>query len=219
VNLYDKSAMEPAHISSLLAPFVRHPLTDTQLRQLAAYLDLLLKWNARTNLTAVRDPEQIVVRHFGESLFAAEHLFATEAAQSVIDLGSGAGFPGIPIAIYAPDAQVTLIESQNKKATFLKEVARRLPLKNVAVFPGRGEAYPNKAAVVTMRAVEKFDTALTTAAGLVSPHGRLALLIGADQAVAAAMSSGELHWADPLPIPQSERRVLLVGRATPNLRS
>jgi 16S rRNA (guanine527-N7)-methyltransferase len=207
--------MDLSHIAGLLAPFLRHPLNDEQLRQLGAYLDLLLKWNAKTNLTAVRDPEQILARHFGESLFAAEHLLAGEPARSVIDLGSGAGFPGLPIAIYAPQAQVTLIESQNKKATFLKEVARSLPLKNVTVFAGRGEMYPAKADVVTMRAVEKFGDALGVASKLVAPGGRLASLIGAEQVAATVGAEPELHWADAMPIPQSERRVLLVGKAQP----
>ena len=207
--------MDSSHIAGLLAPFLRHRFAADQLQQLSAYLDLLLKWNAKTNLTSVRDPEQIVTRHFGESLFAAEHLFAADAAQSVIDLGSGAGFPGLPLAIYAPDAQVTLIESQNKKATFLKEVVRNLPLKNVTVFAGRGETYPGKADVVTMRAVEKFTDALPVAAKLVAPGGRLALLIGADQANAAVNAQSVFHWADPAAIPQSQRRVVLVGRAAP----
>ncbi len=207
--------MDASHIAGLLAPFLRHPLGEEPLRQLGAYLDLLLKWNAKTNLTAVRDPEQIVARHFGESLFAAEHVCVTEAAQSVIDLGSGAGFPGLPFAIYAPSAHVTLIESQNKKATFLKEVARSLPLKNVTVFTGRGETYEGTADVVTMRAVEKFTDALPIAAKLVTPGGRLALLIGAEQAKSAVDAQPVFHWADPFAIPQSERRVVLVGRAAP----
>jgi 16S rRNA (guanine527-N7)-methyltransferase len=208
--------MEPAHISSLLAPFLRHPLTDTQLRQLGAYLDLLQKWNARTNLTAVRDPEQIVTRHFGESLFAAATLLYDAPAASVIDLGSGAGFPGLPIAIFAPAAEVTLIESQNKKATFLKEVVRTLALPNVTVFRGRGETFAGTANLVTMRAVEKFEAALNVAARLVAPGGRLALLIGAEQSQVCANALPMLHWADSQPIPQSSRRVLLVCRASPS---
>jgi 16S rRNA (guanine527-N7)-methyltransferase len=206
--------MDSARISTLLAPFLQHPLTDLQLRQLSDYLDLLLKWNAKTNLTAVRDPEQIVARHFGESLFVANALLHEGRAASVIDLGSGAGFPGLPLAIYAPHAQVTLIESQNKKATFLKEVARTLPLPNVTVYTGRGETFPAQANLVTMRAVEKFEDALRVAAKLVAPGGRFALLIGAEQAQSCANALPNVHWADARPIPQSSRRVLLVGRTS-----
>lgn len=152
--------------------------------QLAAYLDLLLRWNAKTNLTAIRDPEQIVTRHFGESLFAAGVLFGQAKPQPgtmLADLGSGAGFPGLPIKLAFPALQVTLIESQNKKATFLKEVIRALKLDGIAVYSGRAEQWGKHADVVTLRAVERFESTLPIAAGLVAPGGRLCLLIGAGQ--------------------------------------
>src|SRR5882757_2759647 len=174
--------MDHIKISELLQPFLgNEALTQRQLEQLSAYLALLLKWNAKINLTSVRQPEEIVSRHFGESLFATKLLLENASAGSVIDLGSGAGFPGLPLAIYAPDTSVTLIESQNKKATFLKEAARVLDLNKVKVFAGRGEDFKEPADLVTMRAVEKFEQSAATAAGLVSPSGRLALLIGEAQ--------------------------------------
>src|SRR5438552_18916429 len=132
-----KTNMQIAPIAAALAPFITH-LSEDQLQQISTYLDLLLKWNARINLTSVRDPEEILSRHFGESFFLAEHLFSDEPI--IFDLGSGAGFPGLPLAIYAPQAKITLLESQNKKATFLKEVARALTLTNVNVFSSRAEA-------------------------------------------------------------------------------
>ena len=204
--------MEQTRIAELLASYIKRPLTDAQLHQLAAYLDLLLKWNARMNLTAVRDPAQILTRHFGESLFAAEQLLPSEEVTSTIDLGSGAGFPGVPLAIYAPGVHVALIESQQKKATFLKELARTLALHNIAVFHGRGEDFANTAQLVTMRAVERFADALPVAARLVADGGRLALLIGADQSPAAVELIPGFHWSDPVAVPGSERRVLMVGR-------
>src|SRR3979490_2916864 len=109
-------ALSESAIASLLTPYLSE-VPATLLPQLSTYLDLLLKWNARTNLTAIRDPEEIVRRHFGESLFAAQHLDA--GTTTLLDFGSGAGFPGLPIALLCPDIQVTLAESQNKKATFL----------------------------------------------------------------------------------------------------
>src|ERR1700686_1797783 len=105
-------------IADLLTPYLPDP-PATLLPQLSLYLDLLLKWNARTNLTAIRDPEEIVRRHFGESLFAARRLALSEIAPvaiTLLDFGSGAGFPGLPIALLRPAVQVTLAESQNKKA-------------------------------------------------------------------------------------------------------
>ena len=226
--------MKPADIAALLAPFLGpETLTSRQLGQVSAYLELLLKWNARINLTSVRQPEQIVTRHFGESFFTARHLFPSchpersaarrvgpsavegplpgHAASSLIDLGSGAGFPGLPIKIYAPWLSVTLIESQNKKATFLREVLRALALTSINVFPGRAEDYGGAAGVVTLRAVEKRQRALAAAARLVSPGGRLALLLGASPINDVRGLLPGFSWDPPLPLPASSARVLLVG--------
>src|ERR1700728_2858710 len=111
--------LSEAKIATLLTTYLSDPPSESTLLQLSTYLDLLLKWNARTNLTAVRDPQEIVRRHFGESLFAGRHV-GTPA--TLLDLGSGAGFPGIPIALLRPEIAVTLAESQHKKAAFLREV-------------------------------------------------------------------------------------------------
>ncbi len=224
--------MDSRRIADLLAPFAS-PLGHEQLATVAAYLDLLLRWNARLNLTAVRDPEQIVTRHFGESLFAASRLLVPAAALGAIDLGSGAGFPGLPLKIYAPAVRLTLIESQHKKIAFLREVVRALHLYAVEVFAGRAEQCPARAELVTLRAVERFDSILPVAASLLAvpgrpqapaaadptastpnsatPSPRLALLIGAAQVDRAHLLSA-FHWDDPIAIPQSSARVLLVGR-------
>ena len=217
--------MQSAHIAHALAPFTDH-LSAAQLQHTSTYLDLLLKWNARINLTSVRDPQEILTRHFGESFFLAHQLFSDEPMNRssdepiIFDLGSGAGFPGLPLAIYAPYAKITLLESQNKKATFLKEVARALTLTNVNVFSGRAEAYaaqarerswPPAADVVTFRAVEKFAQSLPLAASLLAPGGRLALLIGESQLAAAQHALPEFSWHEPLPLPLSRSRILLIG--------
>lgn len=130
--------------------------------QLGIYLELLLKWNARTNLTAIRDPGEIVRRHFGESLFAARHL---GECQTLLDFGSGAGFPGLPIQLMHPDVRVTLAESQNKKASFLREAIRTLGLKT-EVWAARVETMPPETRfdVVTLRAVDNMEVAITAAA-------------------------------------------------------
>jgi 16S rRNA (guanine527-N7)-methyltransferase len=206
--------MDPVRIAELLRPFLVAPLTPVQLGEISMYIDLLLRWNARVNLTAVRDAEHIVTRHFGESLFAARHLFpaAPNRAADYADLGSGAGFPGLPVKIWAPQLKVTLIESNHKKATFLREVIRALDLKEVNVFAGRGEDFPAaSASVVTLRAVERFEQALAVATNLVRPGGRLALLIGTSQAIRARQSTSTLAWQEPIPIPLSEARILLVA--------
>jgi 16S rRNA (guanine527-N7)-methyltransferase len=202
-------SLSPERIRALLAPFLDWPLTEAQVSKLSAYLDLLQRWNARVNLTAVRDREQIVTRHFGESLFAATHLLPADARLDVFDLGSGAGFPGLPMKIFASGITLTLIESQHKKAAFLKEVARTLSL-NVVVFAGRAEGLDATADLVMMRAVERRERALEIAAPLVAPGGRLALLIGAAQVEAAHLLK-RFSWQAPIPIPQSSARVILVG--------
>jgi 16S rRNA (guanine527-N7)-methyltransferase len=252
--------MDTTRIAELLQPFLTAPvpvpklchseqsegsavLSPAQLEHISIYIDLLLRWNARLNLTAVRQPEDIVTRHFGESLFAARHLFPapifpapifaalifpatttsgqpppavqaepSSAPTSLIDVGAGAGFPGLPIKIWAPAIHLTLIESNHKKATFLREVARKLTLTNINVFSGRAQDYPNPPAhVVTLRAVERFDTALPIAARLVAPGGRLALLIGEAQLARTHDLTPDFAWTPPVPIPLSSSRVLAIG--------
>jgi 16S rRNA (guanine527-N7)-methyltransferase len=209
--------VDPVRIAELLAPFLEAPpgppssLSDAQLGQVSAYIDLLLRWNARINLTAVRDAESMVTRHFGESFFAARQLVAAESALRAIDLGSGAGFPGLPLKIFAPAVGLTLIESSQKKAAFLKEVLRALVLTNVDVFAGRAEDFSSAADLVTLRAVERYERALAVAARLVASGGRLALLVGAAQAARTPLLLPELRWSQAVAMPQSSGRVLLVG--------
>ena len=230
--------MDSRRIAALLEPFLvtaatedaarnRSPaslnaalvLTNPQLEQISAYLDLLLRWNARMNLSAVRDADGIVTRHFGESLFAARHLFPARedrpSPSRLIDVGSGAGFPGLPMKIWSSAVALTLIESNQRKATFLREVIRRLEWNDATVFPGRAENFPGQAEVVTLRAVERFESALGIATRLLVPAGRLALLIGSAQVRRAQELGRVLSWQPAISIPLSASRVLLMGqRAT-----
>ena len=200
-------------------------LSPVQLRSISTYIDILQRWNARINLTAIRDPEEIVTRHFGESLFAARHLFPRSSASSassavkafeVADLGSGAGFPGIPIKLWAPNISLTLIESNQKKATFLREVARALTLMDIDIQNARAETLPPSTFdLVTLRAVERLAQTLPVAANLLAPGGRLALLIASSQLEAIRSTLPNLTWAAPIPIPMSQSRLLLVGSTEP----
>lgn len=206
------NTVESTRIAELLTPFTGNdPLSAEIVDGLKLYLDLLLRWNAHINLTAVRGPEQIVARHFGESLFAAK-LLLDQLPITLADVGSGAGFPGVPMKLWAPQNPLTLIESQQKKATFLREVVRTLDLKAAEVFCGRAEDWPKVADVVTLRAVEKFQRMLPVAAGLVAPGGRLCLLIGEKQLTKARELVAEAFtWHDPVAIPQSDGRVVAVA--------
>jgi 16S rRNA (guanine527-N7)-methyltransferase len=190
--------LSPAQIATLLTPYLENEAPPELYPQLSTYLDLLLKWNARTNLTAIRDPEEIVRRHFGESLFAARHI--PPDTRTLLDFGSGAGFPGLPIQLLRPEIAVTLAESQNKKATFLREAVRTLGLKT-EVWSARVEDMPpeRRFEVVAMRAVDNMDAALAAAKARITPGGRLAILTTAQQAPAL----GKL-----VPLPNSESGVL-----------
>ncbi len=207
--------MDLAVIAAAMRPFAE--LSEADLDSISKYIDLLLKWNARVNLTAVRDAQQMLTRHFGESFFAAKNLVARDWAGSIIDVGSGAGFPGLPLAIWAPQADVTLIESQGKKAAFLNQVIFASRLKRARVFSGRAETYENKADLVTMRAVEKFDTVLPVTMSLVKPEGRLALMIGEAQVESAQRLCPEMKWKTPIHVPGGRSRVLLVGTKSNNV--
>lgn len=222
--------MEKTRIAELLRPFLTWDLSDRQLGSISIYIDILLKWNQRMNLTAVRESDEIVTRHFGESLFAAQELFpahvgtaaprasggtrdeAKRDALTVVDVGSGAGFPGLPIKIWAAQIRLTLIESNHKKATFLKEAVRTLGLEAVDVFDGRAETFPAASAeVVTLRAVERFEDVLPIAAGLAKLGGCLALLIGNTQIERAKAGVMDLRWEAAIPVPLSNNRVLLIA--------
>jgi 16S rRNA (guanine527-N7)-methyltransferase len=221
--------MTPDRIAELLEPFLGsegHSRLKVQelLPRISMYVDILDRWNARVNLTAIRDPEEVVTRHFGESFFAARHLFPSAAPDKtddslvrVADLGSGAGFPGIPIKLWTPGIALTLIESNQKKATFLREVVRALTLTNVHIQNARGEALPPAGYdVVTLRAVERFSDALPVVGHLLAPSGRVALLISSAQEDAARSGLPGMIWEPPLPVPVSRSRVLLLGESEPN---
>jgi len=200
-------------IRNLLAPFLSaNQLLPIQLDQVSTYLDLLLRWNFKINLTGVRDPEEIVTRHFGESFFAARRLLADPAlAASAIDVGSGAGFPGLPLKIWSPQVRLTLAEANNKKVAFLREVVRALGLSDVTVLAVRAENLGAQADLVTLRAVEQFEKILPIARGMVKDSGRLALLIGESQLEAAKVICPDLRWNNAARIPYSRNRVLAVG--------
>ena len=133
----------------------------------------------------------------------------------VLDIGSGAGFPALPLKIWAPHIHLALIESNHKKAAFLREVARALTLTNINVITDRAEtlsARPDfpRADVVTLRAVEHFETILPQVVTFLAPNGTLALLIGAAQ-IPRLTPLTTLQWHPPIPVPKSHSRVLSIG--------
>src|SRR5260221_11834326 len=141
------------------------PLNDKQVQQIQQYTKLLLTWNEKVNLTAIRDPLEILYRHFCESMFGAS-LLPVENCR-LADVGSGGGFPGIPLKIVRPDLHVFLVESNFKKATFLAEVVRELGLTDTRVLVSRFEELGEEVApldVVCSRALGDFARFLGWAA-------------------------------------------------------
>jgi 16S rRNA (guanine527-N7)-methyltransferase len=181
--------------------------------QLETFLALLLRWNARINLTAVREPEEIVRRHFAESIFAAKLI--PQRAKTLLDYGSGGGFPGIPIAICRPGIAVTLAESKTKKAAFLREAVRTLSLK-AEVWPARVEAMEHGRVfdAVTLRAVEKMAAACKTAAERLAPRGWIAAFTTRKTEAALEKIAG-IGWDTALEIPGSRQELLKTGHRPP----
>jgi 16S rRNA (guanine527-N7)-methyltransferase len=177
-------------------------------KQFEIYLDVLLRWNQRLNLTSIKEPLQVIQRHFVESVFAAQHLPAGIA--SLLDYGSGAGFPGIPIAICRPEIRVTLAEAQGRKASFLQEALRTLSASG-QVYVGRVEAMPERDMfdAVAMRAVEKMESAIPVA--LERTRSYLVLLT-TEKSMLVAPGPKDLDWFDRIPIPNSSQMILAVGQ-------
>jgi len=174
-------------------------LSEAQVGRLKLHYELLTHWNSVLSLTSVRTVEESVERHYCESVFAAFHL--PEGSVSVADVGSGAGFPGVPIAIVRPQFQVVLIESHQRKAAFLKEASRDLA--NVRVLAKRAEEVAECFDWVVSRAVRYADIA-----GTLKKLGRNAELLTGE--VRAEDLVG-FEWQNPIQLPWGERRYLWIG--------
>jgi 16S rRNA (guanine527-N7)-methyltransferase len=173
-----------------------------------AYLELLLRWNQQLSLTAVREPDQIIQRHFVECAFVAGQL--PRDITDLLDYGSGAGLPGIPVAICRPEISVTLAEAHGKKASFLREVLRVLDIRG-EVYDGRVETMPERRFdAVTMRAVEKMELAVPLALQRVKRY--LVLLTTERSGHARGTVVPDLEWLEPISIPNTKQMVLEIGR-------
>ena len=182
-------------------------LSELHIDQLYQHYDLLLRWNQRMNLTTVKPGPETVIRHYCESLFFAAHLPATHDKISLLDLGSGAGFPGIPAAILKPDWQVSLVESSQRKAVFLRESSRHL--RNVAVLAERMENVSEQVDWVVSRAVDPKEV-LSTVPRLAPNIG---LMLGEDD-FSSVRSASRIAWAEPVRLPWGDRKLCVFGRST-----
>jgi 16S rRNA (guanine527-N7)-methyltransferase len=198
-----------ARLNALLAEAGLAPVDAILAGHFEDYLSLILRWNARVNLTSIRDEKGILTRHFVESIFCARALSA--GISTLLDFGSGAGFPGIPIALCRPEIAVTLAESQGKKAAFLCEAVRVLGVA-AKVHSGRAEALSTQFDCITLRAVERMELAVRAAARLVRPGGWLALMTTGKELDALKNAAGaEFAWAEPLSLPGGGERVVALG--------
>ncbi len=193
--------------------------------ELRRHYELLDRWNRRLNLTSITGLEEAVLRHYCESLFLAVRLPTTPV--SVLDVGSGAGFPGIPMSVLRRDCPVTLVESNQRKAVFLREATRRVS--NVRVAACRAEQVEGVFDWVVSRAV-KWPAVLKVArrigaqpvgslgpgtnalSGVAGRFPSVGLLLGQDDA-ADVIRQPWFNWQEPLPLPWGCRRVLVLGRA------
>lgn len=174
-------------------------LSPEQVSALEAHFALLTRWNQKLNLTRISDRAEAIERHYNEALFLARHLPA--GVLRIADIGSGAGFPGFPVAVARPDCMVTMIEAHQRKAVFLKEASRSFP--NVRVLARRAEEVSEQFDWALSRAVSYAD--LGASLGRLAPNA--ALLTGV---VDPPVNLG-FQWQDPIPLPGAQQRFLRIG--------
>lgn len=177
------------------------PLAETQIARLQAHYELLLRWNRVLNLTTVVSPEEAVERHYCESLFLAAHL--PPGPLRIADIGSGAGFPGFPVAILRTDCSVTLIEAHQRKAVFLREASRQV--RNIAVISARAS-----------QVADSFDHAISRAVSYKDLQPVLKGLGNAADLLTGAEEPPEslgFTWGEPIPLPWGTHRFLRHGAA------
>ncbi len=189
----------PHWFSELLQP---QQVSGAQIKQLYAHYQLLERWNRKMNLTTVKSGPEMVLRHYCESLFFGAHI-PGEAA-SIADIGSGAGFPGVPIAILKPTCKVSLVESNQRKAVFLKEAIRELS--NVSVLARRAEEVSKSFEWIVSRAVD--PEAVVALVPRLAPN--IGLMVGEDDLLAIRRHS-DIAWSEPIRLPWGDRRICVYG--------
>lgn len=190
-------------------------LADVAVERLLDYLALLARWNATYNLSAVRDPQEMVTRHLLDSLAVLPYV----RGASLADLGSGPGLPGIPLAIAAPQRAVTLIDSNGKKTRFLRAAVRELRLDNVQVVESRVENVAGSFDCITARAFASLADMLAWGGHLLAPGGRWLALKGrmADAELAAVPAPFRVLEVRPLQVPglDAGRCVVIIAGPDP----
>jgi 16S rRNA (guanine527-N7)-methyltransferase len=199
-------------IALALSPFTAGVrMSGEAMGKIRTYIELLASWNQSVSLTAIDDKLEIAARHFGESIFAAS-VVPLESGR-LADVGSGAGFPGLPLRIVSEGLSVVLLEPNLKKCAFLNEVKRELGLKDVDVVRSRYEDYrPSGPSFdfVCSRALGDYRRLLRWARTILAPGGRVLLWLGEEDSILVGRTRG-WSWDLPIRIPESSRRVIQVG--------
>ena len=203
---------------------------DKQLKQFYEYMNLLLEWNSKINLTAIIEPEEIILKHFIDSLTINKYI---ENNKTVVDVGTGAGFPGIPLKIYRSDLNVTLVDSLNKRINFLNEVISKLDLKKINTVHsrvedfGKNKEYREKYDYVTARAVANLTTLSEYLIPISKVNGKCICMKGNDieeeilgSKKAINLLGGEIDKIDYFELPNSDisRNIVIIKKIknTPN---
>lgn len=198
-----RSAFEAAAHS-----FGLEPLTEHQIAQLVKHYSMLCHWNRRINLTRIIEPEQAARLHYAESLFGARFI---GDATSLLDIGSGAGFPAVPLAVARPAVGVVALEANLKKSLFLKEVIAELSLENFKVIADRLESYDwSGFEMLTSRALDRAETILPGVVQHLGSHQRLMLYCGPDLLKKIEGSLESRFAVEAHPIPQSDSRLIAI---------
>lgn len=209
------SKFEPSHENDLarLLKTMGVPFSQHQFSQWLDYLALLHKWNQKMNLTAIRTIKEMIPRHLGESFSLIEYLWGDR----LIDVGCGAGIPGIPLAILAPEKQVFLLDSNHKKQIFVSQVAKTLGLDNVTcVHSGVEEYQPSeKFSTILTRAFKPLAQMLSMTQHLVAPNGKFLAMVGKAPAEGFSLDQPyELEQAILMRVPntQVERHLVIIKK-------
>jgi 16S rRNA (guanine527-N7)-methyltransferase len=206
----DRDSLRARLAAGLLALDI--PLDTDAIERLLDYVDLLVRWNGAFNLTAVRDPAEMVTRHLLDSLAILPYV----SGRNLADLGSGAGLPGLPIAIATPEREVLLVDSNGKKARFLREAARRLALAKTRVAESRVENVEGAFDCITARAFASLGDMLAWGGHLLAPDGRWLALKGRfpDDELAGVPEAFEVEKTIELKVPglDAERHLVILKR-------
>lgn len=219
--------MEKEEFSNIIKEYSKEieiALNDKQINQFYTYMELLLEWNEKINLTAITKPEEVILKHFIDSITISKYI---KQNSTVVDIGTGAGFPGIPLKIIREDIKITLVDSLNKRINFLNEVINKLNLKNIETIHARAEEfgknkkYRESFDVATSRAVANLSTLSEYLIPATKVNGMTISMKGSDideeieqSKNAISLLGGKIERVDKFQLPKSDidRSVVIVNK-------